>query len=101
MVGEQVELDIETLTWNALIEEHFARHHVTHENVMAVLNNRPLVYENLPERGGSHLMIGRDDLGRILYISIRPTDAERIWEPVTGWESRFARRLWNRERGDE
>jgi hypothetical protein len=91
---ERVELDIDALTWSEDIEEHFARHLGSHRNVMAVRDNDPLVYTNLPDRGGTHVMIGPDDLGRVLYISIRPADAVNAWQPVTGWESRLARRLW-------
>jgi hypothetical protein len=58
-----------------------------------------LGFENLPDRGGTHIMAGPDKAGRILYISIKPTTITGLWEPVTGWESRVARRLWENERG--
>ena len=99
MVGEPVEIAIEALIWDEEIERHFARHLVNHGNVMAVLDSDPITHENLPGRSGTHVMIGPDDSGRILYVSIKPTDMPNVWEPVTGWQSRLARRLWLRERG--
>jgi hypothetical protein len=40
-------------------------------------------------------MIGLDDRERVLYIALLPTAIGGLWRPITGWESRFARRLYN------
>ena len=99
MVGEPVEIDVRGLTWDQDIDDHFARHQVDYEDLRAVVKNRPLTFFNLPGRGGSHVLIGPDHRGRILYVSIKATETPGIWDPVTGWESRLARRIWERERG--
>ena len=52
-----------------------------------------MFFRNLPDRGGSHVMVGYDDRGRALYVSIRPTATEGRWRVVTAWESREAREI--------
>jgi hypothetical protein len=101
VVGEPVEIDIGGLFWDQDIDEHFARHWVDYDDLMAVVKRGPLTFFNLPGRGGSHVMIGPDHRDRILYVSIMATEIPGIWEPVTGWESRLARRIWARERGGQ
>jgi hypothetical protein len=99
VVGEPVRIDIDDFTWDEDVENHLARHWVDYDDLAAVVKSRPLTFLNLPGRGGSHLMIGPDHQGRILYVSIAATSTPGLWEPVTGWESRLARRIWERERG--
>jgi hypothetical protein len=92
---------VENLVWDEEIDAHFAKHSVAMEDVLAVMMSDFLGFENLPDRGGTHVMIGPDSSDRILFVSIRPTSTPGLWEPVTGWESRLARRIWARERGGE
>jgi hypothetical protein len=89
------------LVWDEEIDAHFARHGVTQDDVVSVARSDFLGFDNLPDRGGTHIIVGPDGKGRILFVSIRPTSAPGIWEPVTGWESRLARRLWATERGGQ
>ena len=100
MVGNPERIQIEGIIWDDDIEAHFARHEVALEDVMAVLDSSPLSFRNVEGRGGSHVLIGLGARHRILYISLRRTTRPAIWEPATGWESRFARRLWQEERGE-
>jgi hypothetical protein len=44
------------------------------------------------------VMIGGDDRGRVLYVAILGTDKPDIWKPISGWESRVARRLFNQQK---
>jgi hypothetical protein len=99
VVGRSVRIVIEDFVWDEEIEEHFARHWLSQDDVLAVAKSDFLGFENLPDRGGTHVMIGPDEAGRILYVSIRPTSTSGLWEPVTGWESRLGRRIWAKERG--
>jgi hypothetical protein len=99
VVGRPVSVVVDDLIWDEEIDAHFARHWVSRADVIAVARSEFLGFENLPDRGGTHIMIGPDEGGRILYISIKPTMTPGLWEPVTGWESRLARQLWERERG--
>ena len=98
MVGRPVRIVVDDLVWNEQIDVHFARHGVSQGDVMAVARSDFLGFENLPDQGGTHILVGPDESGRILYISIRPTSTPGLWQPVTGWESRFARGLWEKER---
>jgi hypothetical protein len=100
VVGRAEHIAISGIRWDDDIDAHFARHDVTFEQVLEVLASDPLTYRNLEGRGGSHVLIGSDRRGRVLYISLRRTSERSIREPVTGWESRLARRLWLRERGE-
>jgi hypothetical protein len=100
MVRGREHIDVLAITWDDEIEEHFARHDVTYEDIMNVLASNPLTFRNLPGRGGTHVVVGPDNRGRILYISLRRAVDPTVWEPVTGWQSRYARLLWRRERSE-
>ena len=69
---------MEGLVWDEEIGAHFARHQVAMEDVLAVARSDFLGFENLPDRGGTHVMIGPDSSGRILFVSIRPTSTPGI-----------------------
>jgi hypothetical protein len=60
VVGRQVHIVVENLIWNEGIEAHFARHGVACEDVIAVTRGDFLAFENLPDRGGTHVMVGPD-----------------------------------------
>jgi len=100
MVGRRVDKEIEGLVWDftALANvDHLAGHDVYPDDVEYVRFNRYLMFENLPGRGGSHVMIGRDGRGRSLYISMNETSTPGLWEPVTGWRSGVAHRILHEE----
>ena len=100
MVGDRIELVIEGLVWdfgprgNA---SHLAAHDVLPDDVEAVRRNRYLIFENLPGHRGTHVMIGRDARPRSLYISLEATNEPGVWSPVTGWRSRLAHAILQRE----
>ena len=62
---------VENLVWDEEIDAHFAKHSVAMEDVLAVLMSDFLGFENLPDRGGTHVMIGPDPSDRILLVSIQ------------------------------
>ena len=78
--------------------EHLARHDVSPDDVYAVLQSSPMFFLNLPEPTASHIMIGPDGRGRVLYIALLATPETGIWKAVTGWDSRLARRIYYSER---
>jgi len=94
LVGEQDEIQVAFLDWDDQNTEHVARHGVAPEDVQAVLGNRPLFFRNLPGRSATHIMIGRDSYGRILYVPLLCVEWPDVWRVVSAWESRFARRLY-------
>jgi hypothetical protein len=78
---------------------HIAVHDVTPADVYAVLRNRPLFLLNLPDRTASHVMIGEDAKGRVLYVPMMHDGGGR-WRVVTAFENRSVRRMWQ-ERANE
>jgi hypothetical protein len=88
MVNGPEQVEVGGIVWSDEIEAHFARHDVSYTDILTVLTRNPLGFRNLEGRGGTHVVIGPDLRGRILYISLRPTSEPAVWEPVTGWESR-------------
>jgi hypothetical protein len=100
MVGPRVDREVAGLIWDFAPlrnAQHLAAHDIYPDDVEAVRSKRYLVFENLPGRGGSHVMIGRDARNRSLYISMRETAEPSIWEPVTGWRSPIAHRILREE----
>ncbi len=103
MVGEQDEIRVSYLDWDEQNTEHIARHDVAPEDLEFVLANGPLFFRNLPGRSATHIMIGRDNYGRVLYVPMLCVEWPDVWRVVSAWESRFARRLYggNQEGSDE
>jgi hypothetical protein len=93
VVGEPDEVDVWWLDWNDEIVTHIARHEVTKEDVEHVLTHEPRFFQNLPGRSATHIMVGRDQRGRVLYVPILLVAETGIWRVISAWESRFARRL--------
>lgn len=96
IVQESVEIEIEGFEFDYARDgnvEHLLQHDVSPDDVYAVLAGVPRFFLNLAGRGGSHVMVGWDDKGRALYISLAVTQTRGIWRPITGWESRSARRF--------
>lgn len=99
MVGEPDDsVDVWWLDWNDENVAHIARHEVTRENVEYVLANAPSFFQNLPDRSATHVMVGYDQTGRVLYVPILCVEEPGIWRVISAWESRFARRLLERGR---
>jgi hypothetical protein len=101
VTGDAADIVVLDFVWEFGLEqnvEHFARHDVTPDDVFAVLRNGALFFDGLPGRTATHVMIGGDDRGRVLYVAILGTDKPDIWKPISGWESRVARRLFNQQK---
>ena len=93
MVGEPEEVDVWWLDWNDEVVAHIGRHQVTREDVEYVLVHSPRFFQNLPGHSATHVMVGKDETGRVLYVPILFAEEPGIWRVISAWESRFARRL--------
>ena len=94
MVGQPDDgVDVWWLDWNDEIVAHIARHQITSEDVEYALTNAPRFFQNLPGRSATHVMVGTDQKGRVLYVPILCLEEPGIWRVISAWESRFARRL--------
>ena len=88
------------LQWDEVNEEHLAEHDVTIEDVEEVRQNAPRFFLNLPDRSGTHVMIGPRFDGRFFYIALAPTNEHGRWRPITGWSMNTAAalKIYRRER---
>lgn len=66
---------------------------MTREDVEHALANAPLFFHNVPGRSATHVMVGQDETGRVLYVPLLCVEAPDVWRVISAWESRFARRL--------
>jgi hypothetical protein len=94
LVGDRDEIQVSALEWDEQNTEHIRRHEVEPEDVEFALANTPLFFRNLPGRSATHIMVGQDHTGRILYVALVCVDWPQVWRVITAWESRFARRLF-------
>jgi len=95
LVGESDDVEVESLDWDRENVTHIARHGVSRENVEFALSHAPRFFRNLPGRSATHIMMGRDEEGRVLYVPLIQLDRPgATWRVVSAWESRFARRLY-------
>jgi hypothetical protein len=96
MVGGRVNIEVLDLAWDAVNEDHFHRHSIRRSDVMSVLHGQPRFFLNLPNRAGTHAMLGRTAVGVFFLITIRRTDTTGVWRPITGWHlgDRKGRRLY-------
>jgi uncharacterized DUF497 family protein len=94
LVGDRDGIQVSALEWDEQNTEHIRRHGVEPEDVESVLANAPLFFRNLSGRSATHIMVGQDYSGRVLYVPLVCVDWPRVWRVVTAWESRFARRLF-------
>jgi hypothetical protein len=97
MVGERADIVVRDLEWDAVNEEHFGRHRIRRSDVMSVLHGVPRFFVNLPSRRGTHVMLGPTAAGVYFLVTMRQTDQEGVWRPVTGWHlgDRKGRQLYN------
>lgn len=93
MVGEPAEIEVGKFVWTPENRDHIGRHFVTPTDVDYVLANTPAFFLNLPGRSATHVMVGRDPVGRALYVAIRRAGESDEWVVITAWESRVARRM--------
>jgi len=100
LVGERTDLVVISLLWDFAADgnvAHLARHGLQPENINAVLMNQPIFFRNVPGRRASHVMIGRDDRDRSLYVTLLAAGRPGYWAPVTGWRSALAHEILQRE----
>jgi len=99
MVGEAVLITVDNFDWDGQNVEHIARHDVSPAEVEYALRNGASFFRNLQGRSATHIMIGIDQRGRVLYVPILRIEWPGKWRVISAWESRFARRLisdrWN------
>ena len=68
------------------VEDHiWERHHITLDQLYAILESSHLVTDNRADRTASHILIGLDDQGRCIAAPILRTDDPRVWRVVTAW----------------
>lgn len=66
-------------------EDEMARHGITPEMALQVLENPMVVLPNRKGRRASYLIIGRDRGGACLAVPVEPTHEPNLWRPVTAW----------------
>lgn len=87
MVGEPADIEIEGFLWEygpGQNVEHLARHDVSPADVFDVLHSGLLLFENVAGRTATHILIGQDRRGRVLYIAILETEEHGVWKPNLG-----------------
>jgi hypothetical protein len=99
VVDRPAAIDVIGLEFDDVNVEHLARHGVTPDDLWSVLLTAPQFFMNLPDHGGSHVMLGPDERGRFFYASIVQVGTTGVWRPITGWPIRSARarRLYREE----
>ena len=90
MVGEPEEIDVQEFEWDEWNTAHLAEHGVLRSDVDAVRLNAPLFFANLPDRSGSHVMIGPDAAGGFFYVVLVESERAGVWRVITAY--RYARR---------
>jgi hypothetical protein len=86
-VQDPSEIEVFGLNWDDGCESHCARHGLTPLTAEEVKDGRPKIFENVPRKTGTHIMIGPDSTGRCWTIIIRPAGRRGWWRPITGWPS--------------
>lgn len=81
------EIDVFEFDWDDGRERHCARHDLAPVTAEEVKNGRPKIFQNVPEKTGTHIMIGPDRTGRCWTIIIMPAGTRGWWIPITGWPS--------------
>jgi hypothetical protein len=97
MVGEPVQIGVDDLDWDQQNVEHIARHDVRPEEVEFALRNDARFFLNKPGHSATHVMVGHDQWGRVLYVPILCLEWPGRWRVISAWESRFARKLLSSE----
>jgi uncharacterized DUF497 family protein len=66
-------------------EDKIARHGLSAQRVLQVLDQEHILVPNRKSRRASHLLIGTDHGGACIAIPIEPTHDPTLWRPVTAW----------------
>ncbi len=82
------------LLWNEDNEEHVARHSVDRDEVDEVPGNRPFITRG---RGGTYLVIGQSNGGRILMVVVSPRGSGKYYV-ITARDAADDERRANRRR---
>jgi hypothetical protein len=90
VVGEPDEIELVELEWDQVNQTHIAEHGVTAREIEEVRNVAPKFYRNLPDRGGTHVMIGPDSNGRFYYVVLAASSKAGHWRVITAY--RYTRR---------
>ena len=89
---------VRRLIWDIWNIEHISRHGVSSSEVEEVCHNFPLVREGYKHR---IVVFGSTIAGRILVVILEPTKDSGVYYPVTAYESRKARGIYQKEKGGE
>jgi uncharacterized DUF497 family protein len=76
---------IEDFAFDEENEEEMAKHGISPEQLLQVLDGPYRVRKNRHQRRASHLILGRDRQSQCIAIPVEPTHVREIWRPVTAW----------------
>lgn len=97
MAGDPESVGVLALQFDQANVDHLARHDVTPQQVQDVLLKAPRFFRNLPDRSGTHVIVGPNSEGTFFFIVLAPTGQRGNWRPVTGWRlGRRAQDLYER-----
>ena len=66
-------------------EDELWGHKLTPDVVRQVLDNPKRIGRNKNRHRATHLIIGSDNGGRVIYVLVEPTHDPVLWRPVTAW----------------
>jgi uncharacterized DUF497 family protein len=98
------DLEVDDFVWDEVNIAHLLERHGTDFNdINEVLDNRPQYFTNLPDRAGSHVMIGPNYVGRFFFAAIVTTSQRGIWRVITAWSmsKREALKLYEEGRNND
>ena len=99
MVGDSSNIDVREFEWDESNLSHVAEHGVAREDVESVRDNAPRFFANLPNRSGTHVMVGPDSSGRFYYVVMAPGALAGTWRVITAYQyaRRRALRIYGRD----
>jgi hypothetical protein len=78
-------LDVFWLEIDEEVEKHIDRHGIQGAELIEILSNRHLTFPNRDEGQGRIYLLGKTDAGRLIKVSLAPTDDSGTWRPVTAF----------------
>ncbi len=93
LVGEPAEINVERLELDDRNLRHLAEHGVTGDAVEEVLSIAPQFFTNLPDRSGTHVMVGPDANGRFLFVVLSEGIRRGQWRVITAYRYNHRRAL--------
>lgn len=66
-------------------EDKLARHGVSLDDALEVLESPYRVMRNRKAGRATHMVVGRTRSGRCLIVCVEPTHDRGVWRPVTAW----------------